>query len=280
MKIVVDPKSIFIDRSALKTNKIIQLQHNGDEKVDLVFLPEGYIVSEMEKFESDARRFMELLFATPPYDTRRSDFNIWAVDIPSEESGADVSGKGYFKNTAFNSGFYTFGLERYLTTSDMKSVRDAVWNVPCDAIFILVNTETYGGSGMYNFYAMGAADNKLTQKVFVHELGHSIAGLADEYFSSEVAYNDFYNLSHEPWEPNITTLVDFDSKWRDLLPQGTAVPTPAEGNDDKVGVYEGGGYMSKGVYRPMVHCMMRDYHPFCPVCRRVILKMIDYLSDK
>lgn len=88
----------------------------------------------------------------------------------------------------------------------MKSIRDAVWNVPCDAVFILVNTDTYGGGGMYNFYAIGTADNERTQHVFVHEFGHSFAGLADEYFSSEVAYQDFYNLKYEPWEPNITTL--------------------------------------------------------------------------
>lgn len=284
MRIDVDPKSIFIDRGALKSHRVVRLQDSGEpsEKVDLVFLPEGYTASEMEKFEADARRFMEALFATPPYDTRRSDFNIRAVDVPSEDSGTDVSGKGVFKHTAFNSGFYTFGLERYLTTSDMKSIRDALWNVPCDAIFILVNSATYGGGGIYNYYAMGTADNERTQKVFVHELGHSFAGLADEYFDSEVAYGDFYNLKFEPWEPNITTLVNFDSKWKDLLPEGTAIPTPApvEGNEDKPGVYEGGGYVAKGIYRPMVHCMMRDYHPFCPACRRAILRMIDYLCDK
>ena len=127
---------------------------------------------------------------------------------------------------------------------------------------------------------MGTADHERTAKVFVHELGHSFAGLADEYFESEVAYGNFYNVKLEPWEPNITTLVNFDSKWQDLLSKETPVPTPAAGNEAKPGVYEGGGYVAKGVYRPMVHCMMRDYHPFCPVCRRAILKMIDYLSDK
>ena len=161
----------------------------------------------------------------------------------------------------------------------MKSIRDAVWNVPCDAIFILVNTDTYGGGGMYNLYAMGTADNKQTEHIFVHELGHSLAGLADEYYTSEVAYQDFYNLKYEPWEPNITTLVDFDSKWKDLLPKGTPIPTlPEEKNE--IGVYEGGGYMAKGIYRPMEHCMMHDYAPFCPACSRAILRMIDYLTDK
>ena len=154
-------------------------------------MAEGYTADEQEKFVADAKRFTEALFKTPPYDTRREDFNIWAVDAVSEESGTDVSGKGIFKNTALNSGYYTFGVDRYLTTPDMKSIRDAVWNAPCDAIFILVNTDAYGGGGMYNFYAMGTADNPRTPVVFVHEFGHSFAGLADEYFSSEVAYQDF-----------------------------------------------------------------------------------------
>lgn len=279
----VDPASIFIDRGKLKENTVTRLRYNGEPagKVDLVFVAEGYTADEQAKFVADARRFEEALFATPPFDTRRADFNIWAVGTVSEESGTDLSGKGVFKHTALNSGYYTFGIDRYLTTPDMKAVRDAVWNVPCDAIFILVNTDAYGGGGMYNFYAMGTADHPRTPVVFVHELGHSLAGLADEYFSSEVAYQDFYNLKYEPWEPNITTLVDFGSKWKDLLPTGTPIPTPLdEEHREKPGVFEGGGYVAKGIYRPMDHCMMRDYAPFCPACVRAIHRMIDFLTDK
>lgn len=283
LKMDIDPASIFIDRGKLKENKVTQIQYKGEpnEKVDLVFIAEGYTASEQDKFVADARKFSETLFQTPPYTTQRENFNIWAVNLISEDSGTDVSGKGIYKNTALNSGYYTFGVDRYLTTQDMKSIRDAVWNVPCDAVFILVNTDTYGGGGMYNLYAMGTADNEQTQHVFVHEFGHSFAGLADEYFSSEVAYQDFYNLKYEPWEPNITTLVDFDSKWKDLLPANTPVPTPLDNaHKDKAGVFEGGGYIAKGIYRPMDHCMMRDYAPFCPACSRAILRMIDFLSDK
>jgi hypothetical protein len=284
LKVDVDPASIFIDRGRLADNSVTRIQYEGEPsgKVDLVFLAEGYTAAEQAKFEADARRFAESLFRTPPFDERRSDFNVWAVGLASEEAGTDVSGEGIFRHTALNSGYYTFGVDRYLTTQDFKSVRDAVWNVPCDAIFILVNTERYGGGGMYNFYAMGTSDNERTASVFVHEFGHSLAGLADEYFASEVAYDeDFYRLDVEPWEPNITTLVDFDSKWRDLLPASTPVPTPAnEAYSGGTGVFEGGGYRAKGVYRPRVHCMMRDYAPFCPACSRAIHKMIDFLSDK
>lgn len=283
LRMDIQPNSIFIDRGALKENPVTRLLDNGDSngKVDLVFLAEGYTADEQDKFVADARRFMEALFRTAPFTEHKADFNVWAVGACSEESGTDISGEGIFKNTALNSGFYTFGIDRYLTTRDMRSIRNAIWNVPADAVFILINSEKYGGGGMYNFYACGTADHPKTPVVFTHELGHSFAGLADEYFSSEVAYNDFYNLSVEPWEPNITTLVDFGSKWKELLPEGTPVPTPTDpAYTDKCGVFEGGGYVAKGIYRPMDHCMMRDYAPFCPACSRAIVRMINYYCDR
>ena len=282
-KTEIDPESIFIDRSPLQRFKTEKLQYKGDpaEKVDLVFLAEGYTESELDKFHSDALRFTEELFRTTPFNEHQDDFNVWAVHLVSEDTGTDKSGEGIFVNTALNAGFYTFGVDRYLTTPDMKSVRDAVWNVPCDAIFILVNSATYGGGGMYNFYAIGTADNARTISVFVHEIGHSLAGLADEYFNAETAYNDFYNLETEPWEPNITTLVRFESKWKDQIHPDTPIPTPADGAySDQLGVFEGGGYFAKGIYRPMDHCTMRDHPPFCRVCEHAILRMIDFLTDR
>lgn len=283
LKTDIDPQSIFIDRGSLKNNRITQIQYKGDpsNKVDLVFLAEGYTAETQDKFVADAKRFTELLFLTAPFTDHRDDFNVWSVNLVSEENGTDASGKGIFKNTALNSGYYTFGTDRYLTTPDMKSIRDAVWNVACDAIFILVNTETYGGGGMYNFYAIGTSDNERTPVVFVHEFGHSFAGLGDEYFSSEVAYSDMYNLEKEPWEPNLTTLTDFDAKWKDLLPPTLPVPTPLdEKHKHDIGVFEGGGYLAKGIYRPMDHCMMRDFAPFCPVCSRAIVRMINFFCDR
>ena len=283
LKQEVDPKSIFIDRSPLRKHKTYPiLKHgNSSEKVDIVFIAEGYTADEQDKFVADAKRFTEALFKTSPFDTRIQDFNVWAVGLISEQSGTDISGKGIYKNTALNSGFYTFGVDRYLTTPDMKSIRDAIWNVPCDAIFLLINTDEYGGGGMYNFYACGTANHPQTPVVFTHEFGHSFAGLADEYFTSEVAYEDFYNLKHEPWEPNITTLIDFDRKWKDLLPSDMPIPTPLDTKyKDGIGVFEGGGYLAKGIYRPVDHCMMRDYAPFCPACSRAITRMIDFLTDR
>jgi hypothetical protein len=278
----IDPGSIFIDRGKLTDNETINIHSKGNpnEKVDLVFVAEGYTASEKDKFTADARRFTDSLFVIPPFDRHRDDFNVSAVFVASEDRGTDFPGKGIYRNTAFHSGFYTFGTERYLTTRDIKSIRDAVWNVPCDAIFLLVNSDVYGGGGMYNFYAVGTADNRQTVHVFVHEFGHSFAGLADEYFYDD-SMSDFYNLEVEPWEPNITTLVDFGKKWKDMLPKGTPIPTPLKAPyAGKTGVFEGGGYISKGIYRPSDHCMMRDYAPFCPVCSGKIVQMIDFLTDK
>ena len=283
LKTEIDPASIFIDRSPLDINPVTKLQYKGDSnnKVDLLFIAEGYTAAEQDKFVKDAKRFMEALFKTAPFDQCRDDFNVWAVGTISKDSGTSSSGIGVYKNTALKTGYYTFGVDRYLTTQDIKPIRDAIWNVPCDAVFLLINAKTYGGGGMYNFYACGTADNERTLGVFAHEFGHSFAGLADEYFTSTVAYEDFYNLKHEPWEPNITTLVDFDKKWKDLLPAGTPIPTPLnDETKDKIGVFEGGGYLAKGIFRPVDHCMMRDYAPFCPACSRAILKMVDFLSDQ
>lgn len=283
MKHEIDPTSMFIDKAPLVDNKVVKIQDNGGptDKVDLVFIAEGYTEAELDKFFKDAQRFSDALFACPPFDTCRDEFNVWAVGTVSMDSGTSSSGIGIYKNTALKTGYYTFGLDRYLTTKDIKSIKDATWNVPCDAVFLLINAETYGGGGIYNSYACGTADNARTLNVFTHEFGHSFAGLGDEYFESKVAYESYYNLEKELWEPNITTLVDFDRKWKDLLPEGTPVPTPLnDETKDKIGVFEGGGYLSEGIYRPVDHCMMRDYAPFCPACSRAILQMVDFLSDK
>ena len=280
----IDPESIFIDRRKLVENPVVKLLDNGGsaDKVDMVFLAEGYTADQQDKFVEDARKFMDAMLATAPFDSRRDDFNVWAVGTISQEAGTSSCGTGVYRNTALGTGYYTFGTDRYLTTPDIKDIRDAVWNVPCDAIFLVINAETFGGGGMYNVYACGTADNEQTYGVFMHEFGHSFAGLADEYFGKPVAYDDtFYNLEKEPWEPNITTLVEFEKKWKDLLPEGTQIPTPLnDETKDKIGVFEGGGYVDKGIYRPVDHCKMRDYVDYCPACSRAILQVIDHLSDK
>lgn len=281
LKNTIDPASMFISKEAKISYPRVKIVDGGasENKVDMVFVAEGYTKDQIAKFEKDVRFMVDYFFQREPYKSRKGDFNVWAVMSPSESVGPDNPGKSYWSRTPMASTFYTFGTDRYLTTSDYKAVRDVVWDVPTDAIFILTNTEVYGGGGIYNYYAMASSDNRYRGEVMIHEFGHSFAGLGDEYFDSETAYEDFYNLKVEPWEPNITTLVNFDAKWKKMLPAKTPIPTPVDiAQPRKLGVYEGGGYMSKGIYRPIDKCQMRvnTKDGFCPVCQQAISNAIDY----
>jgi hypothetical protein len=283
-KTEIDPKCYFIlDEKPVQYESFDVVIHGKPEnKVDLVILAEGYTEKEFEKFKSDAQRVSGYLFSEEPFLSEKEKFNIRAVFTTSAESGTDVPGENIYRNTVFNSTFYTFDVSRYLTTSDMRPILDAAALVPYDHIYVLVNTERYGGGGFYNFVSFCTADNMLTKEVFVHEFGHGFAGLGDEYYNSEVAYEDFYNLKTEPWEPNITTLVDFDKKWKTLVDKNTPVPTAREaGNENIVGVFEGGGYMSKGIYSPAMDCCMKSNQSkgFCPVCTDAIKKTIRFYCE-
>ena len=283
-KTEIDPKSYFIlDEKPVQYESFDVVIHGKPEnKVDLVILAEGYTEKEFEKFKADAQRVSGYLFSEEPFQSEKEKFNIRAVFTTSVESGTDVPGENIYRNTVFNSTFYTFDVSRYLTTSDMRPILDAAALVPYDHIYVLVNTERYGGGGFYNFVTVCTADNMLTKEVFVHEFGHGFAGLGDEYYNSEVAYEDFYNLKTEPWEPNITTLVDFDKKWKNLVDKDTPVPTARKsGNENIVGVFEGGGYMSKGIYSPAMDCRMKSNQAkgFCPVCSDAIKKTIRFYCE-
>lgn len=282
--IEIDPADKLIKNEKENDFKVTSILNNGNqnEKVDLLFIAEGYTAAEMEKFRKDAAKFAGYLFELEPYKSRKSDFNIWAVESVSEDSGTDIPHQDIWKNTVAGSNFFTFRIDRYLTAPDQKQISRIASNAPYDALYVIVNTGKYGGGGIYNFYGLSMADHKTEAPVFVHEFGHSFAGLGDEYYESEVAYNDFYNLKTEPWEPNITTLVNFEKKWKDMLPkQHNLQPTANDpGNINVLGIFEGGGYMSKGIYRPYYECRMKNNtaQGFCPVCQRAINAMIDYYA--
>lgn len=278
----IDPTDTHIIQGSDNDFNVIALQYKGDSKhkVDLVFAGEAYTKDQMPKLRKDAERMMEYLFTMEPYAHRRDDFNVWLVESISEDGGVDIPNWGQWRRTAMNSCFDTFYEDRYLTIMNHSDIADAVANASFDTIFIIANETKYGGGGIFNSYALGTSDNEQSDIVFIHEFGHSFAGLGDEYYTSAVAYENYYPLGIEPWEPNITNLTDFASKWEDMVEEGTPVPTP----DDKdnyygvVGVFEGAGYMAKGCFRPYYECrMMNNTAPcFCPVCQREIEKMIDY----
>jgi hypothetical protein len=279
----VEVKSYFITNELRMTYPVYDALISGDpaNKVDIVILPEGYTASEMDKFKADCDKFTSGLFTFEPYTHNRDKFNIRAVLAPSAESGSDIPGEKIWKNTLINSSFYTFDSDRYLMTSDNRSVRNLAANAPYDQIYILVNTIKYGGGAIYNFYSTSVNSNASSAKIFVHEFGHGFAALADEYDDGSTSFNDMYPLNLEPWEPNITTLVNFGSKWKSMLPAKTPIPTPLENRSPlQLGVYEGAGYVAKGIYRPSPDCLMRTFQgdKFCPACSVAIQRMVDFYT--
>ena len=278
----VDPDNYFIKRDRRLKYPAFDVLNSGDpaKKVDIVILPEGYSKEEMGKFVEDCNKFKKEFFSYSPYKENKEKFNIHAILAPSPDSGTDIPAKHVWKSTILNTGYYTLNSERYLMTYDYKSVRDLAANAPYDQIYILVNSKKYGGGAIYNFYNVGVNSNKQAGKILVHEFGHGFAGLGDEYYYDDT-YGEMYNTKVEPWEPNLTTLKHFDKKWLHLVPDTVPIPTPdIEKYYNTVGVFEGGGYMPKKVYRPMHDCLMKtfDGDKFCPVCTEAIQKMIDFYS--
>ena len=227
---------------------------------DIAFVMQGFGDADESFYKQCCERMCNIIFGIEPFRSHRKLFNIYFVK-------ADV-GVNY----------NTFGADRYAMTFDVHKLHDALGTTPADHIIICINNETYGGGAIYNFYSVSSL-HKMAEMVLPHELGHGIGGLADEYVDEELSYSDLHRTEYEPLEPNITNLVHFDRKWQSLLPKGIAIPTPdidvPRNECGPLGVYEGAGYSSKGVYRPTMHCMMRDYAPFCPVCEHRLVEVFN-----
>jgi hypothetical protein len=344
-KAEIDPENMFVVREKLGNDvQVIEQVKNGEpgSKADLAILAEGYTAAEEGKFRQDLARFSALLLSQEPYKTFRERFNIYGLFKASRESGCDEASFGQFKNTTLQAGFDSFGSERYLLSEDNRALRDIADHVPYDAILIMVNQARYGGGGIYNLYCTFTTDNQWRDYLLMHEFGHSFSGLADEYYTSAVAYNEFYPPGVEPLEANITALLDPKNiKWKELVSKKTAVPTlwekaayeemekiyqkkRQETNEKiaalkranaakeeidalqaqseemsrlnglevnaffkksrfqgKVGAFEGAGYAAKGLYRPMLDCLMfsRGLRPLCKVCEQAVIRTIQYYSE-
>lgn len=283
----IDPESYWVEQFTPRYECFDVAYHgNHSTRVDIVVLPEGYSAGERAKFEEACQKFADAMFAYAPYDRLKERFNIRAVWAPSEDSGVTIPGERVWRNTACDANFTTFDSERYQTVADQQRLRDLAAHVPYDYIYVLSNTQKYGGGGIFNFYGISAAHNPgFTGKIYIHEFGHLLMGLGDEYVGNTAYDETMYSLKIEPWEPNITSLVDFEKKqiWQSLLEDGTPVPTPTtEAYRDKVGVYEGAGYLSKGMYRPMQNCLMNSFRgveSFCPVCQKNIEQYVNWLCE-
>lgn len=254
-----------------------------DRSIKIAFVAEGYKESEMGTFMEDVNIATEALFAHEPFASMKERFNVVAVKSASADSGTSEPKRGEWKNTVLKSNFDTFYSDRYLTTLHLKALHDVLAGIPYEHIIVLVNTSEYGGGGILNSYNLSMTHNKWFCPVVVHEFGHSFAGLADEYAYDEEPL-ELYPADVEPWEQNITTMVDFESKWKDMVASKTPMPTPegyrTKKDSNPVGAFEGAGYRTKGAFRPCLDCRMRTNQTkdFCPVCQRAIQRVIDFYT--
>ena len=287
----VDPSDILIRKIDPQPapHRYVLKSGTSEDCIDVAIVAEGYTAEEAELFYKDAEAAVEAILSHAPFDAYKDRFNFVAIALPSEDSGVSVPGEGVWKKTALGSHFDTFYMDRYLTTLRLRQMHDRLCGIPYEHIVILANTDTYGGGGIYNSYTLTTAHHPSFRPVVVHEFGHSFGALADEYYYDD-QFVEYYYPDCEPWEQNITTLFDFESKWDDMLPKRVSIPTPpVEGNIWKsfhegtdpasvIGVYEGAGYQSKGVYRPFPDCRMKTNaaEGFCPVCQRAIARIIEF----
>lgn len=277
--IAYDPSNPVKTHADLKP---ICLSFSGDphRKIDVAIVAEGYGPGDEEKMQCDFNRFVNCLFGKEPFKSRRQDFNVWGLPALGKTSGITDPNKLITVESAVGASYNTFGNDRYLMTFNLFRLHSLLAATPCDHIIIMANSDTYGGGAIYNFYAISSL-NSMAESILPHELGHSIGGLADEYVDESLSYGDMHSETVEPLEPNITSLVDFDSKWKSMIDPSTPLPTPPcplarpTYNCGPLGLYEGGGYKPKGIYRPVMNCMMNYYAPFCPVCSKALNTMFD-----
>ena len=265
----VDPKDILI-RKAGERNVMpyTTLQQAADTSrcIHIAFVAEGYQADEMARYIEDCKVAIESLFKHEPFKHLKDRFNIVAVQSPSIDTGTSEPNQGIWKNTVLGSHFDTFYSNRYLTTLHLKRLHDVLAGTPYEHIIVLVNTDRYGGGGIYNSYNLTYVNGPSFRPVVVHEFGHSFGGLGDEYpYGND---DPMYFADTEPWEPNLTTKCDFNGKWENLVRQG------------KAGFIEGGGYLEKGVWRGFENCRMRtnEEPEFCLVCQQALQRLIDFYT--
>lgn len=286
LKHLVKPTDILIHKKGKKgvfAHKYLLKNGPTEDCIDIAILGEGYTATENDLLYKDAETAMSSIFIHEPFKSMKSRFNIVLAESPSADSGVSTPRLNDWKETTFGSHFDTFYSDRYLTTNQTRKIHDVLAGIPYEHIIILANSNIYGGGGIYNGFTLTSTHHKFYAPVVVHEFGHSFGGLADEYFYENDTMTDSYDLKTEPWEQNVTTLVNFRSKWKDMIPASTPIPTPTTGRDKfAIGVYQGAAYSAKGIYRGSDDCRMRTNtaEAFCPVCQRALERLIRFYTEK
>jgi len=243
-RITLDPNDYMVHReSAMHADGVVAIHESGDpsQKVDLLLLGDGYTAEEQEQFIAKAQELTDILFSTSPFKERKDDFNVWALAPAAAESGVSRPSTNTYRDSPIGATYDAFRSIRYVLTMDNKKMRRVASSAPYDFVEILTNTDVYGGGGIYGLFSTAAANSEWAPYVFVHEFGHHFAGLADEYFTSSVAYESPLEIT-EPYAPNVTALLNpEDLKWKHLVAQNTPLPTPwpkAEFEEHSIAVQE------------------------------------------
>jgi hypothetical protein len=284
----IDTGAYDIRRDRAFAFDVVDLHDSGRPpatSLDVVIVPDGYTKLDEAKMIADARRFAMALMEHQPFDAHASEISVRLVKAFSRESGPDEPRKGVFRDTIVETTFDTFRSARYLTTADMKRLREVASMAPYDTVLVMVNSCRYGGGGIFNSYSIFTSDTEYSEYVMLHELGHGFGALGDEYFTSSTGYDEdqFYTEGTEPWEPNVTAATRREEiKWRHLISPDTPIPTPdTEEYDGAVGLFEGAGYKAKGLFRPTRDSKMfhKGLLPYGPVNEAAIEAMIRYFTD-
>ncbi|MFC1746755.1 M64 family metallopeptidase [Candidatus Neomarinimicrobiota bacterium] len=306
----INPVGRFVDRSPLLSHGTLNtIIENGTpaSKVDILFMGDGYTIDDVEQFQIDTGRLVNILFNTEPYRSRRDQFNVRTILPLADQAGISDPRNGVWRNSPLGLSHNALDLDRYVLTYRNTTVREIAAQVPYDILILVSNSPQYGGGGIFNLYAVVAASNDDASYLLIHEFGHAFAGLGDEYYNSDVTYEEFHNPGVEPWEPNITALLDpVNLKWRHLVDVNTPLPTPwdqtafdqasqqsrpgsttpwnlleQEPFFGVVGAFEGASYEAKGLYRPELSCIMFSSagDHYCQVCTEAIEEIIDLYTQ-
>ena len=246
----------------------LKLTGDSNKRINLVILSEGYQASELSKFITDANNFVTAMFSQSPFNQYTDYFNVYAIKVPSNESGSDHPGTATDviepaspltnKDTYFNTSYDSFNIHRLLYSSDYATISNVLANnfPSYDQALVIVNSSVYGGSGgTFPFTSTGTSANEIA----IHELGHSMFDLKDEYYPGDALAAEAINMTQET---NPSTV-----KWKNWI------------GINNIGIYaHGTSGLAASWYRPHQNCKMRYLGvPFCAVCKEGIIEKIHSL---